>query len=479
MTIKRYFATADNTITNAFKDNLKTRGTGSNMGLTDILEVFSIYGQVTSASAEASRALIQFDTTKISSDRTSGLIPSSGSVNFYLNMFNVSHAETLPVDFTLTVSAVSQSWEEGFGLDMENYTDLTYGGFGSNWINNASGSTWTSQGGDYHTDSSSSFTQRFAEGYEDLSIDVTTLVEQWLDSAGNTLGSKSNYGFGVQLTSSQETTNRSFFTKKFFARGTEYYLKKPVIEARWNDAIMDDRGCFYASSSLASGHDNLNTLYLYNYIRGRLRNIPAVGTNPIEVSLYTEAGGTQIESTFTGSHVSTGIYKCNVYAETTDTSIIDMWHSGGVEYHTGSISVKSFSAAAHSPTDKYILKISDAKNYYKNDGFERFRLYVRPRNWSPTIYTVAQAIPETTVITSASYEVFRIIDNELVIPHGTGSTQHTYMSYDVEGNYFDLDMTTLEAGYDYGIRFSFYDDYVKTWKDQTYQFRFKVRQNEY
>ena len=53
MTIKRYFATADNTITNAFKENLVTRGTGSNMGLADILEVFSIYGQATSASAEA------------------------------------------------------------------------------------------------------------------------------------------------------------------------------------------------------------------------------------------------------------------------------------------------------------------------------------------------------------------------------------------------------------------------------------------
>ena len=114
-----------------------------------------------------------------------------------------------------------------------------------------------------------------------------------------------------------------------------------------------------------------------------------------------------------------------------------------------------------------------------NDGFERFRLYIRPRNWSPTVYVVSQAIPETTIIHSASYEVFRIIDNEIVIPHGTGSTEHTFMSYDVEGNYFDLDMSTLEDGYDYGIRFAFYDDYVSSWKDQAYQFRFKVRQNEY
>lgn len=32
MGIKRYFATQDNTISNAFKADLKNRGTGSNMG---------------------------------------------------------------------------------------------------------------------------------------------------------------------------------------------------------------------------------------------------------------------------------------------------------------------------------------------------------------------------------------------------------------------------------------------------------------
>ena len=44
MAIKRYYATADTTITNAFKADLSTRGTGSNMGASDILEVFTLYG---------------------------------------------------------------------------------------------------------------------------------------------------------------------------------------------------------------------------------------------------------------------------------------------------------------------------------------------------------------------------------------------------------------------------------------------------
>ena len=41
MAIKRYLANADNSITNAFKGDLTTRGTGSNAGAADILETFS------------------------------------------------------------------------------------------------------------------------------------------------------------------------------------------------------------------------------------------------------------------------------------------------------------------------------------------------------------------------------------------------------------------------------------------------------
>ena len=40
MAVKRYFASKDSTITNAFMDDLTTRATGSNMGASDILEVF-------------------------------------------------------------------------------------------------------------------------------------------------------------------------------------------------------------------------------------------------------------------------------------------------------------------------------------------------------------------------------------------------------------------------------------------------------
>ena len=138
MGIKRYTANADNTITNAFKSNLTTRATGSNMGLSDSLEVFRIYGQESSGSSELSRVLVNFPVTgtvSIKTDRTNGIIPESGSVSFYLRMFNAKHPFTLPRNYNMIVAAVSRSWNEGTGLDMDEYTDQTYELIpGSNWI---------------------------------------------------------------------------------------------------------------------------------------------------------------------------------------------------------------------------------------------------------------------------------------------------------------------------------------------------------
>ena len=204
MAIKRYLADADNTITNAFDSSLvlENRGTGSNMGRADILEVFSIYDQVSGSdfgeSQELSRVLVNFPITTVSADRTAGRIPAAGSVSFYLRMFNAEHSETLPRDYKMTIQAVSRSWEEGEGLDMDNYTDQTYNKLeGSNWISASLGTAWTSVGGDYHA--SPSYTASFGrKGTENIEVDITSLVEQWLD------GTKTNYGVGVRLSSSYE-----------------------------------------------------------------------------------------------------------------------------------------------------------------------------------------------------------------------------------------------------------------------------------
>ena len=477
MTIKRFFATADNTITNAFDETLVTRGTGSNMGAADTLEVFSIYAQATTTSAEASRILIQFDTADILAKRNAGSIPSAGGVNFYLKLCNAEHTKTLPRDFYMHVMAVSQSWQEGTGLDMENYTDLTKTNIGSNWIKATNTQSWTTAGGDYFFDVSSSFKQRFEVGNENLDINVTSLVEQWLD------GRKLNYGFGVRMSGSYETGDKSYYTKKFFARGSEFFFKRPVLEARWNEALKDDRGYFFSSSSLAPPTDNMNSLYLYNRIRGRLKNIPSIGAGAVYVDLYNSSGDKLTlspKTPATGSQVSTGIYRADVCVSTTASVLYDVWHNGaGTQFHTGTLNIKSFKSGEQIYTDRYVTKIVNLQNYYNKYQTARFNLYVRPKNWSPNIYTVARSRPENTIIPSGAFEIYRVADSYKVIPFGTGSDYHTSLSYDVSGNYFELDLNMLEDGYDYGIRLAYYDDYLSSWQRQENEFRFKVRKDEY
>ena len=119
------------------------------------------------------------------------------------------------------------------------------------------------------------------------------------------------------------------------------------------------------------------------------------------------------------------------------------------------------------------------KTSYPNTGTERFRLYARYKNWSPNIYTKAQSTPDALLIESASYKIKRLIDDKVVLDYGTGSTNHTVLSYDVSGNYFDLDMSMLEHGYTYGISYSFYEESIGSYIEQPHIFKIRVDKNEY
>jgi hypothetical protein len=215
-----------------------------------------------------------------------------------------------------------------------------------------------------------------------------------------------------------------------------------------------------------------------------LANIPAIGTGEIYVDLYETLGEdalTQVISTpATGGYVSTGIYSCSVCLTGTYTTLRDVWHSGGVEYFTGTVSPQTLAAVgASTGNSRYITKIKNLRNKYFSEEEARFNVYVRSKNWSPTIYTVASSEIENTIIPSASFRIYRVLDGYNVIPHGTGSDLQTLLSYDVSGNYFNLDMALLEPGYEYGIKLAFYDSQRQTWIEQDQKFLFRVEDYEY
>jgi len=125
------------------------------------------------------------------------------------------------------------------------------------------------------------------------------------------------------------------------------------------------------------------------------------------------------------------------------------------------------------------MNITNLKQNYRSNETARFNLYVRNKNWDPTIYTVANNDPEVLTIASASYRVFRILDAYEAIPYGTGSDMCTSLSHDVSGNYFDFDMSILQPGYQYAFKFSFYDPALASWSEQSEVFKFRVEDYEY
>lgn len=464
--IKRFFAIKDTQITNAKRDNLLSSGSLSNMGLADSGEIFSLFNtngvSTSSYLNDVSRLLFKFDTTSILQDPE---IPQA-SASFFLRLYNVTHDETLPRNYTLVVHPLLEEWTEGNGLDIDNYFDLGE----ANWISATLGVPWTHTGSDFNT--SYSFSQTFEKGYEDLEVDITSLMTAFRNE------DLQDEGFVVKLTSSQEYSTQNYYKKSFSMRGTQYWFSRPCIEVRWQDAIFDDRNNSYFSSSLASGADNLNTLYLYNKIRGQLSDIPTIGQGNIFVSLFS--GTTPSISNYianaTGVWVSTGTYRAQFYTPYTAT-LYDFWHDNSPVqipvdfYFSSSIEMKDFLEDYYTSNDEFILSMPNIKNFYSINDHIRLDLMVRKRQWKANIFTTMNQQQSREYIRKAYYQIRRSLDSKVVIDFGTGSIQHTLLSYDQNGNYFNLDMSLFEPDYQYEIAYLFDIEGKKCLQKDKFKFR--------
>ncbi len=471
MSIKRFIANADTSITDAYEPNLIRRGKFANMGAADSLEIFSIYGQVLPTSVEKSRILVKFPIEDIISSRNSGTLPSSGSVSFFVRLSNVTHPFSLPSDYDVVIKPVSSSWVEGSGLDMEDYSDLGVSGStgsGCNWEFRDISTAWTSGGGDYLNNYS--VTYHIDNGEEDIFADITSIVEAQIS---NTIP---NYGLGIMLSGSYETGNNlvSYYTKKFSARNSQFFYKRPYLEARWDSSLQDDRNDFYSSSSLLDSTDNKYNLYFYNRVKGNYKNIP--NSPSLTVKFYTDETKTQevTPSYLSMSNPSTGKYKAVVSIDTTASALYDFWINSAVTstvYFSSSFDVKKFAAFEDSSDRDFVFKITNLKNTYKTNEVAKLKVFSRKKNWNPTIYTIANTQIETDIHKNLYYKIFRYSDNYTIIDYSTGSLKYSLTSYDSTGNYFDLDMSLYEPDYSYGIKLAFLEDNQLRETNEIFKFR--------
>ena len=279
-----------------------------------------------------------------------------------------------------------------------------------------------------------------------------------------------------------DTTGRRIITKKFFARGSQFFHKRPCLEVRWNSSIQDDRINFYSSSSLAPAADNLNTIYLYNYHRGQLVNIPDVGQGEVYVDLYATLGDSAltqcINTPATGGWVETGVYTASVCLNTTASTIRDVWYSGSTQYHTGTIDVKNASALSAAPDNNLVVTVSNNRSYHCTDQTSRFYFYIREKSWSPNIYTTATTVPTTEVYENLHFKITKVVTDETIFDYDT-TNNSTLLSYDSRGNYFDLDIGMLEPNYTYKVELALYNVATKTYEQLSFKHKFRVVNNEY
>lgn len=431
--IFRIYPTKDTFITNVQKNRVQQ--TGSNFGAAESLDLFKIAGvsgvNGLAATASLSRILLQFDFSSIAALTASGEAPSS--LFYSLKLRHCTTSETLPASFDVTVHPVNVAWDEGRGLDVEDYYDKGF----ANWVKPTATSQWTS-GSDYSN--SNTVTAHFDDGFEDLDVDVTSIVNAWLVSG------TVNNGFLIKLTSSIEANNdyNDYYIKRFYGRVSNFLDRRPYIEAKWNDCKRDDRTNMKWNKT--------GSLFLHNVVNGQLTNL-SVGQNALKV-IIADLSGTLI--TLTGSYVgTTGIYSASFSLPTGSYSgslFYDRWFSGSYAFMTGTFSLSSELPVDTIEQKTYISVIKNLSNQYNPSDAPKLNVYFKEKKYRPSV-VLSGTNSETTILFKSYYAIENDSTRERVVQFGTGTIESTRMSYDKNGNYFKFHMSNLCAGNVYRILF--------------------------
>ncbi len=214
-----YFTFADKDAT------LYEASASMNTGLDEILEVeksMNFSGTV----INVSRSVLKFDLSAISSSIVAGTIPTDAT--YYLNMYDAGSSGLL-VNQDLHAFPVSQSWAMGQG----HYYDYPQTTAGTSWTYRDTNSQWISGsvdvGGTWYSGSTFEATQSFTLDSNDMRMNVTDIVNNWLSE------SISNEGFIVKRSMTDEASTTHLGIFKYFSRDTNT-IYPPKLEVAWDNS---------------------------------------------------------------------------------------------------------------------------------------------------------------------------------------------------------------------------------------------------
>jgi hypothetical protein len=220
--------------TSSFDASIYLQQPDQNAGRDEMLEVGKLYYGSTK---DIARTLIKFDTGSIKSEITS---IGTGSWQTYL-VLRSANSEEIPLEYSIFANAVSQSWTMGTGTKFDNITSdgvsWKYRNGIATWQDNvtagtavfAAGTTGSAnaEGGTWFITSSA--TQSFSNEPDDIRMNVTNIIHQWVS------GSLKNNGFIVRHSIDAENDELDYGVVKFFSKetGTIY---EPKLELVWDDS---------------------------------------------------------------------------------------------------------------------------------------------------------------------------------------------------------------------------------------------------
>ena len=288
-----------------------------NFGKDQILEVKKFF--YNTSFDHQTRALVNFSGTDFTELSKSVADSAITNPKYYLKLYEAEGNAELTEEYTLAFQPISESWTEGTGK----FKDTPKNTNGCSWENRSNpigGNevTWSNTGVTVLTVSQSE--QSFENQSPDVDVEVTNMVNMWLENKAN------NYGMLIRFSGSQETDETTFGNLKFFSRNT-HTIFSPRLEVRWDD------------SSFSTG--SLNELTMsgltdnFLYMKG-LREEYKVGER---VKFRVGARKRYIQKTFsnsvqtvTGSYITQGSGSYAIKDVATDEFIVPFEDFQGTSY---------------------------------------------------------------------------------------------------------------------------------------------------
>jgi len=484
-------ASADTYITNKII-NGNVSVTDANVGLAGTLDLFKLYDETKlnniGSQTELSRILLRFDLQPLFDATGTNLNISSDRFKAFLQLFNIAAGNSSPKNFNVVVYPLAQSFDEGIGrdtaafndLDVANFVTASYTTQSNVWFLSGANAGGLLGSSDIDFISSgnlgagivnTAYTQNFANGNEDLCVDVTQAVSATL------AGILPNKGFRLSFTNAEEIDTKTRFVKRFASRHVTNKLLAPRLLVKFDDTLNDFTSDFR--------FDATGTLFLQSFNNSTPSNIVSgasltqvTGNNCILLHLQTGSFNFVVTGSQhkcgTGNNFLPGVYSASFALTSCDTTPVTgtitladviaasgsvtfsaFWKSldGTLGYHTGSLNVARPARTRGNFTSRRpFLRITNARNVYSTSDVFRFRVFGVDLE-TQFYHATKRARKLTSVIFDKVY--YQIIDKttgKVVIPYDT-VVDATRLSVDSEGMFFNFNMQALPTGRTYGVQF--------------------------